>query len=157
MKLREEVDTVIMFSGNAELFHNDDKEMEKRVCLTVMIKWNFVKVRTLEKNSEWNYEHEDDNDDDDGEQVREGRLSFPSGHASLACFGATFAILYIQVLLSFKNHQSKHSHPTVCMAETKSILARCDLSGSLIFLEPRYSCCLSSMPPSVVSPGGSSS
>ena len=30
-------------------------------------------------------------------QVRESRLSFPSGHASLACFGAAFAILYIQV------------------------------------------------------------
>ena len=33
----------------------------------------------------------------DENQVREGRLSFPSGHASLACFGAVFAILYIQV------------------------------------------------------------
>jgi len=30
-------------------------------------------------------------------RVREGRLSFPSGHASLACFGAVFAILYIQL------------------------------------------------------------
>lgn len=41
-----------------------------------------------------------DNDKEEMEsRVREGRLSFPSGHASLACFGATFAILYLQFRL----------------------------------------------------------
>jgi len=39
----------------------------------------------------------DNNLEEMKKRVREGRLSFPSGHASLACFGAVFAILYIQL------------------------------------------------------------